>query len=299
VEVTHERNLIVGASGQIGAEIASVLTPERRLCAVRGKRAGFLHVDLSTLDLPGASRLVEQTRADAVYCVGGMTNVELCEAEPDMAIRTNCTGPAALAFAAAEHGASFAYFSTEYIFDGDAGPYTEAAKPNPISVYGRSKWMGEVAVTQAHPGALILRTTVVYGPDPGGKNFLYSLRRAWLSKAPIRVPADQISTPTYNRDIALAAVGLMKQGATGVFHACGPELLSRVEFAAAAASHMGWHNVRIVPTPTCDLGQVAHRPLRAGLCTNKLSQLYPEIRMRPLADCCADWLGQQAFAEQV
>lgn len=292
------RNLIIGASGQLGTQIVAALTLARSIRAGRTGRHDYLTIDQSTLDERDADSLLERTQADAVYCAGGMTNVERCESEPDLAMRTNCTGPAALALAAARRAVPFVYFSTEYVFDGESGPYTEDAAAHPISVYGRSKWMGEMEVARAHPGALTVRTTVVYGPDAGGKNFLYSLRRAWLARTQIRVPSDQVSTPTYNRDLARVVIALAERGAGGVFHVCGPELLSRVEFAAAAARHLGWEGVRLVAIPTRDLGQVAPRPLRAGLLTEKLARLHPDLRMRPLAECCADWLARGGFTEE-
>jgi dTDP-4-dehydrorhamnose reductase len=280
-------------------QIAAALTPARSIRASRTGRDGCLAIDHAALDERDTDILLARTHSDAVYCVGGMTNVERCESEPDLAMRTNCAGPRALAFAAARRGIPFVYFSTEYVFDGKAGPYLEDSAANPISIYGRSKWMGELEVARAHPRALIVRTTVVYGPDPGCRNFLYSLRRAWLARAEIRVPGDQVSTPTYNRDVAQATIALVERGAAGVYHVCGPELLSRVEFAIAAARHLGWDDVRIAATPTSGLGQVAPRPLRGGLLTEKLARLHPDLRMRPLAECCADWLARGAFMEGV
>jgi dTDP-4-dehydrorhamnose reductase len=293
------RNLIVGAAGQVGTQIVADLTPARSLGASRAERPGFLTFDLSTLDEPEAANLLERSGADAVYCVGAMTNVEECESASGLAVRTNCSGPAALAFAAARRGIPFVYFSTEYVFDGQSGPYAEDAAANPINVYGQSKWMGELEVARAHPAALIVRTTVVYGPDPGGRNFLHALRRAWLARVEFRVPGDQISTPTYNRDLARVVIALVERGATGVFHVCGPELLSRVEFATAAARHLGWEGVRIAAVATRRLGQVAPRPLQGGLLTEKLRRLHPDLRMRPLDECCADWQAAGAFTEDL
>ena len=100
-----------------------------------------------------------------------MTNVELCETEADLAHRINVQGPLACARAAGKIGAKFVYFSTEYVFDGRSGPYTEESPVNPINVYGRSKADAETALALTHPSALIIRTTVVYGFDRQGKNF--------------------------------------------------------------------------------------------------------------------------------
>ena len=233
--------------------------------------------------------LLESVDLNAIYCVGGMTNVELCEEERDLAIHTNCYGPKVLAKVANERNIPFVYFSTEYIFDGVNGPYDEEAAASPISGYGISKWQGEEAVLDVCSRALILRTTVVYGPDDAQKNFLYSLRRALMAGDSFRVPEDQISTPTYNRDLANATLRLVEAGATGVFNVCGPELLSRLQFAVYAARFWGLDTGLVSGVPTSGLVQRAPRPLNAGLLIDKLQNIYPEVRMRGLADSLSDW----------
>lgn len=159
----------------------------------QGGPAGWVSLDLGTLAREPhlAAALIRDLQVSAVYCAGGATNVELCETQPEMALAVNCAGPAALAAAARE--IPFVYFSIEYVFDGLAGPYHEDSAAAPISAYGRSKWRGEVEVRNSHPSPLIVRTTVVYGSDPGHRNFLYSLRRCLSSQQVFRVPMDQIS----------------------------------------------------------------------------------------------------------
>ena len=293
-----KRSLIVGASSQVGRQLSAILGTANIVPTTRRKNVpGWTTLDPGFLGQhPGAAETVVRNAAvDVVYYVGGATNVEACETDPTMAMQANCEGPAQLAAAAAASGLPFVYFSTEYVFDGMAGPYEEDVTPNPISQYGRSKWQGELAVADAHPQPLILRTTVVYGPDPGGKNFLCGLRRALIAGQTFRVPNDQISTPTYNLDLAKAAVELVALGATGVFHACGPERLSRLEFAQSAATLMGLDSSLIYGAPTSDLGQLARRPLNAGLVTTKLSSFYPGLRIRPLKDAIRDWAGDPGF----
>ena len=286
------RCLIVGASGQVGAQICSILGPERAVAASReAERPGWLQLDLAVLAAEPirAANVIAELPLCAVYCVGGMTDVERCEREPDAAMSVNCHGPAALAGAAARDGVPFVYFSTEYVFDGKNGPYAEDAPPSPISVYGQSKWMGEQAVREAHPSPLIIRTTVVYGPDPRGRNFLYGLRRAIQARRTIRVANDQISTPTYNRDLARTTIALVEAQAHGIWHVCGPERLSRFEFALRAAHAMGLDASGIVGVPTSELGQVAPRPLDAGLSTEKLHRFHSLPAMRGTEEAVREW----------
>ena len=187
----------------------------------------------------------------------------------------NADGPAALA-AATPVATPFVYFSTEYVFDGGAtgpasrGPYTEDSPTHAISVYGRSKLLGEQLVLAARPDALIIRTTVVYGADPARKNFLYYLQRELSVGNTVRIVTDQISTPTASDDLARATLLLLKQRATGIFHICGPDLLSRHDFAVRAARLLNLDERLIEPITTASLNQPAPRPLNAGLRTDKL-----------------------------
>lgn len=290
-----KRSLVVGASGQVGHQIAAALGTHHAIGTFRaGAPAGSITLDLGELaDRPErALRVLREVDADAVYCAAAMTHVDGCESAPDRAMRINCHAPAVLAGAAAAAQIPFVFFSTEYIFDGKHGPYTEDAEANPISVYGKSKWMGENEVRKADPGALVLRTTVVYGFDPAGKNFLYGLRRTCLERRPLRVPTDQISTPTYNRDLALAAIRLVQERATGVFHVCGAERLSRYEFAVMAARAMGLDAGNLVGATTEQLAQPAPRPLSAGLVSDKLARTLPGFAMHSIEQAVRQWMAE-------
>ena len=293
------QNLVVGASGQIGNQILRVLPVGSAIPTSRhGKGPGWSALDLSTLSKRVAEDLISRFNLDTVYCIGGMTHVDDCESKPELAMRTNCDGPAILAAAAAKNKAAFVYFSTDYIFNGQHGPYVEDAPGDPISAYGRSKWRGEAAVSESHPKPLIIRTTVVYGPDPNAKNFLYSLHRELSAGRSFRVANDQMSTPTYNVDLAAATVALVEAGRTGIFHIAGPDLVSRVGFAYRAAKALGLSPTGIQGVPTSQLRQIAPRPLRGGLLAAKLSG-NPEIRMRSIEEAISDWRATAVMPQLV
>ena len=221
---TKSKALLIGASGQIGSQILNILGPERCLVSSRrGPAEGELALDLAALaSKDEAEKALENYALDAIYCIAGMTNVEACEDTPELAHFINCRGPEMLAHVANERKIPFVYFSTEYVFDGYDGPYVEEDATNPLSVYGKSKLAGEEAVAAACSHALILRTTVVYGQDFGQKNYVYSLMRVLGAGKEMKVPEDQVSTPTYNRDLAKATIEMARVGAQGIFHACGP-----------------------------------------------------------------------------
>ena len=182
------------------------------------------------------------------------------------------------------------YYSTEYIFDGGDGPYSETDTAQPISAYGLSKLEGERAILESDPQALVLRTTVVYGPEGEQKNFAYQLAARLGAGERMRVPDDQVSTPTYNRDLAETSVCLVEAGAAGVFHVTGTERLNRFEFAQRFARAAGLDESLLDPVPTSELGQRARRPLTAGLKIDKLLDTLPGLRMRTVEEAISHWL---------
>ena len=219
--------LVIGASGQVGHQIALALG-ESAVPAGRAHRAGnWVQIDLAQIakDPSIATKALDKHNFGAVYCVGGATNVDLCESEVEWAMDTNCNGPVALAKACTH--IPFIYFSTEYIFDGEAGPYSEDDAAHPLSVYGKSKWQAEQHETRDPPQRADCED---YGGLRGGsrrQKFLYTMRRLLSAGMSMRIPIDQFSTPTYNVDLASVATALAKNHESGIFHVAGP----RVAFA--------------------------------------------------------------------
>ena len=260
------RALVIGASGQVGGCLLEALRG-------RGHEALGTHAHhpadglapLDVTDHAAVDRAVGEARPDWVLCPAGLTHVDYCEEHPVEALAINRDGALAAARAASCTGAGFVFFSTEYVFDGTGGPYAEDDAARPLSVYGRSKWEGERAVLLEMPRAVIVRTTVVYGPDRQEKNFVYQLIRNCRSGQGMRIPADQVSSPTYNIDLAEATVELCERNRGGVYHLAGDGVMDRFAFARIACDVFGLDPSRLTPVTTAQLGQKAARPLKAGL----------------------------------
>lgn len=235
--------------------------------------------------------LFERVDPHAVFYAAGFTNVDACETREDEAFHWNAVVPAAAA--AASRDRAFVYFSTEYVFDGLSGPYSEDAAIRALSAYARSKVAGEERVLAAHPGALVIRTTVVYGHDPQGKSFVSQLRRRLGNRERMRVPADQVSTPTYSADLAARTLDLVARGAAGIWHVTGPARMDRFSFATLAAGAFGLDPALLDPAATKDLGQVAPRPLQAGLSTGKLVAALGPGAMRHPARGLAEYASRE------
>lgn len=288
------RAIVVGGSGQIGGWLLKILKG-------RGHEAigtyGSVPFDgLEPLDAadPQAGAWVRSRRPDVVFYPAGFTWVDGCERDPEKARAANCGQPLAIARAAAEVGARFAYFSTDYVFDGHSGPYAEDAPPNPLSAYGQAKLEAEQALAvELGDAQLTMRTSWVYGPERQGKNFAYQLARTLAAGTPLTCPSDQVSSPSYGPDVAGAAVQLAEQGVSGLIHVVGPEVMDRVAFARGLAAGFGLDPDLIVGKPTAELAQGAPRPLNGGLLTPRLDALLPG-QMRPLEAAVADFRAQTA-----
>jgi dTDP-4-dehydrorhamnose reductase len=257
---------VVGASGQVGAALSRQLVAQgHSVVGTHHRVPGPGTVPLSVTDHAATAALVESSGAAAIFFAAAYTHVDGCEDDPARAFAVNRDAPGAAARIAAQRGAAFVFYSTEYVFDGVAGPYAEDDPVRPISVYGTSKLEGERAVLAAAPSAVVIRTTVVYGLDAQEKNFVYQLLKLGRAGARMKVPVDQRSSPTYVEDLAAASLALVSKRAHGVFHVAGTEVVDRYEFAREACRVFGLDPDFLEPVTTASLGQKAARPLTAGL----------------------------------
>jgi dTDP-4-dehydrorhamnose reductase len=288
------RALIVGASGQLGTALIAQLSSTALPAARRDLDPTWLHIDLAEIAATPSllTPIFNQHNITSIYCAAGATDVERCESDQAWAAAANHLGPLALAHAA--KNIPFAFFSTDYVFDGAAGPYAEDDTAHALSVYGQTKLDGERAILDAHPNALVLRTTTVYGPDPQGKNFLYTLSRVIKAGNTMRVPTDQLATPVYNEDLAAASTALIEGKHTGIFHLAGPDFLSRYDFSLQACEILNLPTAQVQPLTTPELNQKAARPLLGGLRIDKLTHTLPHIHMRSPQQGIKDWQAATA-----
>jgi dTDP-4-dehydrorhamnose reductase len=215
--------------------------------------------------------ILERTRPDAVIHTAAFTDVDGCETRQDESRAVNVDGARNVAAACRRLGIRMAHISTDYVFDGTAGPYAETDAPNPISHYGRTKLEGERAVMAELPDAVIARTMVLFGFAPGiRENFVTWLVRKLTAGEPVSIVTDQYGHPTLADDLAQAVLLLVERGASGLYHAAGSEWLQRFDFAVKAAGVFGLDASLISPVTSGAFRQPAPRPLRSGLDSGKL-----------------------------
>jgi dTDP-4-dehydrorhamnose reductase len=278
------RALVIGASGQVGAALLHALRSrghEAHGTYAQHAAAGLVHLDLA--DHTAVERVAAQARPEWIFCPAGLSFVDYCEDHPDEAMAANRDGPAGVARAAEALGAGFVYYSTDYVFDGKGGPFGEDDTPRPLCVYGRSKHEGEQAVLAACRRAVIVRPSVVYGPERQEKNFVYQLIRASRAGQGFRLAVDQKASPSFNPDVAEASVELAEGDLHGIWHIAGPEVLDRYEFALRICREFGLDTSRLSAVTTASLTQKASRPLDGGLTVAK-AQARLKTRLRGPAE---------------
>jgi len=274
------RALVIGASGQVGAALVRALAARGH--AAVGTWAHHAYPGLVPLDFSDAAaveRLIGDARPDWVFCPAALSHVDYCEDHPDEAFAANLHAPLAAAKAADRAGAGFVYYSSDYVFDGIGGPYAEEAPPRPLGVYGQSKWEGEQAVLGALERSLVIRTSVVYGPERQEKNFAYQLIRACRGGQGFRPAVDQRASPSYNEDVATATIECCEREQRGIWHLAGADVLDRMAFARLVCRVFDLDGSRLTPATTAELKQKAGRPLDGGLrITKAQAQLRTPLR---------------------
>jgi CDP-6-deoxy-D-xylo-4-hexulose-3-dehydrase len=267
--------LVIGASGLVGGALVRALERSGvEIVAAGHSRAASGILALDVRDARAVEQALASVEPDVVFlAVNVPGGVDRCEEHPDEAHAVNVEGTKHVAASAAKHGARLVYYSTDYVFDGKSGPYSEDDAPGPVSVYGRTKLEAEQAVQKLAPHHLIVRTTAVYGWDRASRNFAMQVWERVGAGQAMRVPDDQLCSPTLAEYLAEASLRLAQMGAAGVVNVVGKDRISRVELGRQLARAMALDPVLIVPTPTSELGQKAARPLQGGLKTDRLAAL--------------------------
>ncbi len=256
------RTLIIGASGLVGGALRAEF-PGALGTYFRAAASGLEPLDIT--DAGAVERLVKRVAPELILLPAAQPNVDRCELEPEESARTNVEGTRHVAEAAAAAGARLVFFSTDYVFDGQGGPYAPDAPPHPINVYGRHKLEAERIVARTVANHLVVRACGVYGYQPSGKNFVMALARLGAARDPMRVPSDQWGTPTLAESLAAAVRELVLAGHRGIVHPVGPDYLTRIDFARLAAAAFGYDPGFLQPVTTPELRQPAARPLRGGV----------------------------------
>jgi dTDP-4-dehydrorhamnose reductase len=250
------RIVITGAGGQLGGVLAAQAA--RRDHDV----LALTSAQWDITDPKAAERIVQ--RGDVVINCAAYTNVDAAESDETTAHAVNATGPQHIARACARAGAQLIHVSTDYVFGGDAGaplrPYEPSDDTAPLGVYGRTKLAGEVAVLEALPQAIVVRTAWVYTGGIG-KDFVAVMQRLAASDGPVDVVDDQSGSPTYVADLAAALLQVAGGDVSGpILHAANEGAISRFEQARAVFEESGADPQRVRPVSSTQNPRPAPRP---------------------------------------
>lgn len=278
-----ERILLFGRGGQVGSDLAPLLTAHGTLTALD-------HADVDLRDAEAVREAVRRVRPTWLVNAAAYTAVDKAEAEPDVAKAVNAIAPGVMAEEAARLGAQMVHYSTDYVYPGDGTrPYREDDPTGPLGVYGQTKLDGDLAVLAAHPDALVLRTAWVFSPH--GNNFVKTmLRLADEGKTTLRVVADQRGTPTSAALLAAAATAAVEHRIPGgVYHLTNAGETTWHGFAEAIFAERARHlpNVPVVtvePIATADYPTPARRPAYSVLDNAKWDAL--GVLVRPSWEAC-------------
>jgi dTDP-4-dehydrorhamnose reductase len=278
--------LLTGKNGQVGWELQRTLATLGQVIA--------LDVDALDLTRPEAiRRTVQSIRPDIIVNPAAHTAVDKAESEAEQAMAINAVAPGILAEEARKLNALLVHYSTEYIFDGNKhGAYTEDDTPNPLSVYGKSKLAGELAVRAAGCHHLILRTSWVYGAR--GRNFMLTMLRLARERSELRVVDDQVGAPTWSRALAEVTAQILSQlyapgasnkaieRASGTYHLTSSGSVSWHGFAAEILRLADLQPMpALLAIPSREYPTPAARPMNSVLSNDKL--------MRTFGLCAGDW----------
>jgi dTDP-4-dehydrorhamnose reductase len=275
--------LITGASGLYGSKLAKIAV-ERNLevysCDVQESTVcgNFVKLDVSNKEL--VNEAFKRVKPDVVVHAATLTDVDKCELNKEFAWKINVEGTRNIAESAKNTGSFLIYISTDYVFNGEKGWYTELDKPDPINHYGLTKLKAEELV-KAQDEYFIARPSVIYGSTPaaGKVNFALWLIETLRKEEHVKIVTDQWNTPTLNTNLAEMTLEAAERRLTGTFHLCGATRVYRFQFAQLIAETFGLSKKLIDPVLSSQFNWPAKRPMDSSLDTAKAQQT---LKNKPL-----------------
>ena len=277
--------LITGCNGQLGNEM--------QLLEASHPQHTYFNTDVAELDITNQEAIeafVNDNQIDGIVNCAAYTAVDKAEENEELCTKLNAEAPAYLAAAIGKRRGWMIQISTDYVFDGTQHtPYTEEADTCPNSVYGKTKLVGELNVQKFCEQSMIIRTAWLYSTF--GNNFVKTMIRLGKEKPELGVIFDQIGTPTYSRDLAVAIFAAIEQGIVpGVYHFSNEGVISWYDFTKAIHRIAGITTCHVRPLHTSEYPTPAKRPHYSVLDKTKIKQTYNiEVPYweESLADCIA------------
>jgi dTDP-4-dehydrorhamnose reductase len=239
-----------------------------------GLSQGVEYVQIDLLHPGELQDLIATREPEVVFHAAGLTDVDACERDPVLAYALNTRTFESAALGCREAGARLIALSTDYVFDGDNGPYRETDIPNPRGVYSRTKRLGEEAALLLNTDTAVCRVAVVFSGVPGSRRtFADGTLEALQAGKKVKAFHDQWVSPSLASSCAELCRAVWKSGQGGVFHCSGREVVDRVDFCRRLARKLGVDEGLVEPVALADVKLLAPRPRRCGLVVDKVSAL--------------------------
>lgn len=266
--------LVTGASGLLGNKIISLASSQGH--ETLGTHNLHLPEEpsksrrINLVDRRAVKSLFSDFGPDVVIHTASMTDVDQCETDPPLAMKTNGELPGIIADTCNELGCFLVHVSTDYVFDGKHGNYSENAAPNPINIYGRSKLMGEREVSRRARTFCIARTSSIFGWGRAHRsNFATWLCQKLRRMEKVSAVTDQYVSPTLNTDLASMLLEIAERRLNGLFHLSGATRISRYDFAVRLARTFSLNESLILPVKVESMNWKAKRPRDSSLNVSK------------------------------
>lgn len=273
--------LVIGGGGMFGQQLVYLLKQHdfdvyATYYSKPINEDGFFPLDITNAN--DTSAVIEENKPDAVVSTAAFTNVDDCEKFKDTAFEVNVTGTKNIALAAEKVNAKLVYISTDYVFNGEIGPYNETDRTDPIDYYGFTKLKGEEQIQNICSDYIIARTSVLYGIHK--PNFVTWMISELEKNKAISIVKDQIISPTHTLDLSEQIFVLLEEDAHGIFHTAGGEIVSRFDFAVQTANLFGFNAALVHPALMEDMTWIAKRPRNSSLDVSKIAEFKKPYRLK-------------------
>jgi dTDP-4-dehydrorhamnose reductase len=264
--------LLTGANGLLGQKTSELFRHESAhnliltdLHENAFDSNGFDYFPMDITKKEEVKDAVKKYTPDIIINCAAFTNVDACETERELSWKVNVDAVKHFIIASRVNSSKIIHISTDYIFDGKSGNYSETSKPNPLSCYGKSKLAAENALITSGIDCAIVRTMIIYGTGKNLRpNFAIWLINMLSENNSVRIVDDQFGMPTMVDDLGWALVKMVDLDKSGIYHICGSEYMNRYDFAVRLAGIFGYNENLIMPIKTSDLNQAAVRPMNSS-----------------------------------
>lgn len=271
--------LVTGSNGLLGQKITEKILKDggvHLIATSKGEnrypvKEGYVYVEMDILDPAAVKAVIEQYKPAAIIHTAAMTNVDTCEYQKELAHHLNVDAVGTLVSLCEKFQIQLIHLSTDFIFDGEDGPYLEDAAPNPLSYYGETKLLAEELIKKSKCRWTILRTIIVYGivSDMSRSNIVLWAKGALEKGSVINVVNDQWRMPTLAEDLADCCLLAVAHNAQGVYNASGKDMMSISELVGKVADFWGLDKSLINEIGAATLNQTAKRPAKTGFILDK------------------------------